>query len=294
MPFTDQANLAAGFANAIPPLPPASGMAAGSMAPPPGGPQNWLPNQPPPVPAGGVAAPGGQAYFPSLFGGSEMSLQEISAKAHQLQQKIDENAEQEKATLRGATENRHREIESQASELSRHAASSIEAYKTQQMQNCERQKDYQQAVLRQQAEQAKRLVDQQAAQAIAAVEMRERQLKLQKQQQELLEKNSPQPFGAFGRPMGGPGSMPPTAGPPGAPPTPGGPGPPGYGGYGAGFGSMQGAGMGGATAYPGASYPGGGSMPYGGPSSPTPSAGRPGMAAGLAGMAAGMAGAPRA
>lgn len=123
--------------------------------------------------------------FLNLFGETQLSLQDIADKARQLQQKIDENAEQEKANLRAATEQKHQEIEKHAAELARHANSSIEAYKTAQLQTAERQKAYQQAVVRQQAEQAKRLIDQQAAQAIAAVETRDRQMDLQRQQQDL-------------------------------------------------------------------------------------------------------------
>lgn len=123
--------------------------------------------------------------FPNMFGNSDMSLQDIADKAHQLQQKIDENAEQEKATLRASAEAKHVEIERHAAELARTAASSIEAYKTAQLQTAERQKAYQQAIIRQQTEQAKRLVDQQSAQAIAAVEARDRQLDLQRRQQDL-------------------------------------------------------------------------------------------------------------
>merc|ERR1719450_1172961 len=81
---------------------------------------------------------------------------------------------------------KHQEIEKHAAELARHANSSIEAYKTSQLQTAERQKTYQQAVVRQQAEQAKRLIDQQAAQAVAAVEARDRQMDLQKQHADLL------------------------------------------------------------------------------------------------------------
>lgn len=136
------------------------------------------------------------ASFPSMFGGSDMSLQEIADKAHQLQQRIDENAEQEKASLRAAAETKHLEIERHAAELARTAAQSIEAYKASQLQTAERQKAYQQALVRQQAEQAKRLVDQQAAQAIAAVEARDRQLDLQKRQQE-LQRNAGPPLGGY-------------------------------------------------------------------------------------------------
>jgi hypothetical protein len=74
-----------------------------------------------------------------------------------------------------------------------------------QLQTAERQKAYQQAVVRQQAEQAKRLIDQQAAQAIAAVETRDRQLSLQRQQQELVQRGAPQFLSALGGPLpGGP------------------------------------------------------------------------------------------
>lgn len=122
-----------------------------------------------------------------------MSLQEIADKAHQLQSRIDENAEKEKANLRASAEQKHLEIERHAAELARTAASSIEAYKAAQLQTAERQKAYQQAVVRQQAEQAKRLVDQQAAQAVAAVETRDRQLDLQRRQQE-LQRGAPPPL----------------------------------------------------------------------------------------------------
>lgn len=143
------------------------------------------------------------ASFLNLFGGdSQLSLQEIADKAHQLQQKIDQNAEQEKASLRAAAEQKHQEIERHAAELSRHAASSIEAHKTAQIQGAERQKAYQQAIVRQQAEQAKRLIDQQAAQAIAAVETRGRQMDLQRQQQEMGQRAQPSTF------LGGPASVP--------------------------------------------------------------------------------------
>merc|ERR1719480_161599 len=99
------------------------------------------------------------ASFLNLFGESQLTLQDIAEKAHQLQQKIDENAEQEKANLRALAEQRHQEIERHAAELARHAVSSIEAYKESQLQTAERNKAYQQAMARQQADQAKRVVD---------------------------------------------------------------------------------------------------------------------------------------
>mmetsp|Transcript_66318 Transcript_66318/g.104908 ORF Transcript_66318/g.104908 Transcript_66318/m.104908 type:complete len:301 (+) Transcript_66318:108-1010(+) len=168
-------------------------------------------------PGVGVFPPGpsvgpGQSFL-TLFGGGESSLQEIADKCHQLQQKIDENAELEKANLRTAAEQKHLEIERHAAELARHAANSIEAYKTVQLQTAERQKAYQQAVVRQQAEQAKRLIDQQAAQAIAAVENRERQMTLQRQQQELVQRGAPQFLAPLGAPL-------PFAGPLDFPPPP--------------------------------------------------------------------------
>merc|ERR1740121_2019959 len=131
------------------------------------------------------AAPG--TSFLNLFGAgdSQLSLQEIADKAHQLQLKLDENAEQEKEGLRAAAEQKRQEIERHAAELARHAAASIEAHKVAQIQNADRQKAYQQSMVRQQAEQAKRLIDQQASQAVAAVETRERHLELQRQQQEM-------------------------------------------------------------------------------------------------------------
>lgn len=167
-------------------------------------------------PRGPVA--GQSPSFLSLFGSADCSLQEIADKAHQLQQKIDENAEHEKASLRTAAEQKHLEIERHAAELARHAASSIEAYKVVQLQTAERQKAYQQAVVRQQAEQAKRLIDQQAAQAIAAVETRDRQLQLQRQQQELLQRGAPQYLSALGGPLPGGPSY---GGPTGSAPLPG-------------------------------------------------------------------------
>eukprot|EP00440_Ansanella_granifera_P025719 gb/GFBE01027928.1/.p1 GENE.gb/GFBE01027928.1/~~gb/GFBE01027928.1/.p1 ORF type:complete len:193 (+),score=47.53 gb/GFBE01027928.1/:1-579(+) len=121
--------------------------------------------------------------FLSPFVNSDLSLQEIADKAHQLQQKIDEHAEREKASLRAAAEQKHDEVERHAADLARHAASSIEAYKESQLQMAERQKAQKQAAIRQQAEQAKRLVDQQAAQAVAAIEVRERQVELHRQQE---------------------------------------------------------------------------------------------------------------
>lgn len=177
-------------------------------------------------PSGPTAGPG--QSFLSLFGSADLSLQEIADKTHQLQHKIDENAEQEKANLRTAAEQKHLEIERHAAELARHAASSIEAYKTVQLQTAERQKAYQQAVVRQQAEQAKRLIDQQAAQAIAAVETRDRQLTLQKQQQELVRRGAPQFLAAVGGPLPGGPSPYPGPGPLGVGPqmSPGGPLPP--------------------------------------------------------------------
>lgn len=185
----------------------------------PGGPGPFAPGGPGvgTFPKGPTATP--SQSFLSLFGSADLSLQEIADKAHQLQHKIDENAEQEKASLRTAAEQKHLEIERHAAELARHAASSIEAYKTVQLQTAERQKAYQQAVVRQQADQAKRLIDQQAAQAIAAVETRDRQLTLQRQQQELVQRGAPQYLGALGGPLPG---GPPLAGPstplPGQPP----------------------------------------------------------------------------
>lgn len=158
-----------------PPFPTAPGAAHAAFCPsggPPGGPP-----------------PG--ANFLSLFGSADLSLQEIADKAQQLQQKMDENAEHEKASLRAAAEQKYLEIERHAAELTRHAASSIEAYKTSQLQAAERQKAYEQAVVRQQAEQAKHLIDQQAAQAIAAVETRDRQQDLQRQQKELAQDSAP-------------------------------------------------------------------------------------------------------
>merc|ERR1711862_650131 len=119
---------------------------------------------------------------------------EIADRAHQLQQKIDENCEQEKQNLRASAETKHLEIERHAAELARHAASSIEAYKAAQLQTAERQKSYQQAVVKQQAEQARRLIDQQAAQAIQAVESRERHVDLQRQQQDLMQRSPPAPY----------------------------------------------------------------------------------------------------
>jgi len=134
------------------------------------------------------------ASFLNLFGNSDLSLQEIADKTHQLQQKIDENAEQEKAKLRESVDQKYREVEHHAAELTKHAASSIEAYKTAQLQTADREKAYQQAVVRQQAEQAKRIIDQQAAQAINAIEARDRQLELQKKQQELGQRAVPEPL----------------------------------------------------------------------------------------------------
>merc|ERR1719188_1382293 len=96
-----------------------------------------------PGPCGPPPGPGPNSQFLSLFGGSDLTLQEIADKAHQLQNKIDENAEQEKANLRASAEQKHLEIERHAAELSRHAASSIEAYKSAQLQTAERQKTYQ-------------------------------------------------------------------------------------------------------------------------------------------------------
>lgn len=133
-------------------------------------------------PLSGLAGPAPNANFLNLFGDSRLTLQEIAEKAQHLQRKIDENAEQEKAALRAAAEQKHQEIEKHAAELTKHAGSSIDAYKTSQLQAAERQKAYQQAVVRQQAEQAKRLIDQQASQAINAVEARDRQMDFQKQQ----------------------------------------------------------------------------------------------------------------
>jgi len=168
-----------------------------------GGPPGFAPGGPGvgAFPRGPNAGP--SPSFLSLFGSADLSLQEIADKAHQLQHKLDENAEQEKSSLRTAAEQKHLEIERHAAELARHAASSIEAYKTVQLQTAERQKAYQQAVVRQQAEQAKRLIDQQAAQAIAAVETRERQLTLQRQQQELVQRGAPQFLSALGGPLPG-------------------------------------------------------------------------------------------
>ncbi|CAE8589323.1 unnamed protein product [Polarella glacialis] len=132
---------------------------------------------------GSASAHGGDSRtsFLSPFGDSELSLQEIADKAHQFQQRIDENAEREKANLRAAAEQKHEEVERHAADLARHAAQSIEAYKESQLQMLDRQKAQRQAALRQQAEQAKRLIDQQAAQAIAAIEVRNGQLELQHQ-----------------------------------------------------------------------------------------------------------------
>lgn len=188
---------------AVPGSPLSSPLPGGFSPFAPGGPGVGL------FPPGPTPGPAPQSFL-TLFGGTDSSLQEIADKAHQLQQKIDENAEQEKANLRTAAEQKHLEIERHAAELSRHAANSIEAYKTVQLQTAERQKAYQQAVVRQQAEQAKRLIDQQAAQAIAAVENRERQMTLQKQQQELVQRGAPQFLAALGAPLpsGGPFDVP--------------------------------------------------------------------------------------
>lgn len=186
-----------GSPNPPPPGSPLSPFGGASSPFAPGGPGVGV------FPRGPTAGP--TSSFLSLFGSADLSLQEIADKAHQLQHKIDENAEQEKASLRTAAEQKHLEIERHAAELARHAASSIEAYKTVQLQTAERQKAYQQAVVRQQAEQAKRLIDQQAAQAIAAVETRDRQLSLQRQQQELVQRGAPQFLSALGGPLpGGP------------------------------------------------------------------------------------------
>lgn len=187
-------------------------------------------------PRGPQAGPGQNSQsFLSLFGSADLSLQEIADKAHQLQHKIDENAEQEKASLRTAAEQKHLEIERHAAELARHAASSIEAYKTVQLQTAERQKAYQQAVVRQQAEQAKKLIDQQAAQAIAAVETRDRQLTLQRQQQELVQRGAPQFLSALGGPLPGGPPNPALPGGPPMPPIPGGPPMPGGGSFSSGM-----------------------------------------------------------
>jgi len=187
------------------------GSSQGSWSPfPGGGTASPLPGGAVPYPMGqghGATGPAGSSFL-NLFGESELSLQEIADRAHQLQQKIDENAEQEKANLRSAAEQKQQEIERHASELSRHAASSIEAYKSAQLQTAERQKAYQQAVVRQQAEQAKRMIDQQAAQAIVAVETRERHVDLRRQQQELMAQKAPPSFlsspGGFACQIGGP------------------------------------------------------------------------------------------
>lgn len=129
-------------------------------------------------------APAGS--FLNLFGGDgQLSFQDIADKASQLQQRVEENAEHEKASLRAMAEEKHREIERQAADLNRHALSSIEAYKEQQLQTVERNKEYQKALVRQQTDQSKRIIDQQAAQAIAEVEARDRHVELQRQGQQL-------------------------------------------------------------------------------------------------------------
>lgn len=141
--------------------------------------------------------PQGLPAFLGIFGAADQTVQDIADKAQQLQQRIDENAEQEKAGLRTATEQKHQEIERHASELSKHAAQSIESYKASQLETAERQKAYQQAVAKQQADHAKRLIDQQAAQAIAAIEARDRHLELQRQQRDLMSRVAPpMPVGA--------------------------------------------------------------------------------------------------
>eukprot|EP00928_Gymnodinium_smaydae_P048086 TRINITY_DN32124_c0_g1_i1.p1 TRINITY_DN32124_c0_g1~~TRINITY_DN32124_c0_g1_i1.p1 ORF type:complete len:271 (-),score=43.28 TRINITY_DN32124_c0_g1_i1:267-1079(-) len=177
---------------------------SGAYSPLPGG-------APTPYPAG-LAPPSNAgnppSSFLSLFGDSQLSMQEIADRAHELQQRIDENAEREKASLRAAAEQKHLEIERHAAELARHAASSIEAYKSAQLQTAERQKTYQQAVIRQQADQAKRMIDQQAAQACSAVEARERQVDIQRQQQELHQRGAVPPAFTSGLPFGAPQSPP--------------------------------------------------------------------------------------
>lgn len=139
----------------------------------------------------GPMGTGGVPNFLAVFGAAEQSLYEIANKAQDLQQRIDDNAEQEKASLRAATEQKHQEIERHANELARHAANSIESYKATQLQTAERQKDYHVAVAKQQAEHAKKIIEQQAAQAIAAVEARDRQMDLQRQQRELMNRVVP-------------------------------------------------------------------------------------------------------
>lgn len=178
MPGPPYSGFAPAYSGAAPPFAPAAGGCADGIPSP-------FPGSAPVPFHGPPSGPAPGASFLNLFGDSQLTLQEIADKARQLQQKIDENAEHEKANLRASAEQKHQEIERHAAELARHAAGSIEAYKTTQLQTAERQKAYQQAVVRQQAEQAKRLIDQQAAQAIAAVETRDRQLDLQRHTQDI-------------------------------------------------------------------------------------------------------------
>jgi len=101
-----------------------------------------------------------------------MSLHEIADEAQRLQQKIDENAEVERANTRLIAQQKHGEIRRQASMLKHHALQSIETHKEAQLKAAEREKAFHQEVIRQQAERAKQLIDQQAAQLMSEIEAR--------------------------------------------------------------------------------------------------------------------------
>mmetsp|Transcript_14193 Transcript_14193/g.32252 ORF Transcript_14193/g.32252 Transcript_14193/m.32252 type:complete len:251 (-) Transcript_14193:23-775(-) len=125
----------------------------------------------------------------------DMSMQEIANRAQALQQRIDDNSEREKITLRTTAENRAKDIEKHASEMMRNASNQIEQYKQQAVQAAERYRDEMEQQLRQQAEQASKMVDQQAQAAISAVELRERNMEIQRrQQQESNARIGPRPF----------------------------------------------------------------------------------------------------
>jgi len=116
---------------------------------------------------------GANSIYSSSCREAHSSLHEIADKTQRLQERIDENAEVERANTRSIAQQRQIEIQRQAAMLKHHTMQSIETYKEAQLKAAEQEKAFHQEVVRQQAERAKQLIDQQAAQMMSEIEARD-------------------------------------------------------------------------------------------------------------------------
>jgi len=112
------------------------------------------------------------SFFNDFFGEGELSMEEISHKAHELLRKIDETAETEQKQLKKYSRTKEEEIELLATELAERARIAILEYKQKQIENSILAMEKQCHQTKLQAENEKVLIDQQVAQAIAMVENR--------------------------------------------------------------------------------------------------------------------------